>query len=342
MARLTPTETFHMPVHPATEGHEYLRLAVDLHKFPAASHPVQGSIAFFWAHGTGFHKELLHPLMRRLINELRSTPIYNNIDIDFISWDMRNHGDSARLNCGLHNSSLSWYDLALDTVYIAQEMSSKKVYDKMIGVGHSVGAASLLLAEFVHPRTFDALCPIDPLVRNKILDSQSLSMLATHACTLKRRDTWKDRETCYNSISKRPFWETWNPEALENFIEYGLYDNEEEGNVKLKCPKEQENLIYVSDRYDSFTCFSSLKMLSIPVRVLLCEDRSMDRIARASIQDISKQSPMITVSLFEGSHMVPLEQPEILVPEIKMLTEQVCRNMRSSNHGRLLQAEHRL
>ncbi|KAI8147519.1 Alpha/beta hydrolase fold-1, partial [Fennellomyces sp. T-0311] len=277
-----------------TNGHDVLRLSVEKHEFPV-KHPLT-KIALLWSHGTGFHKEMLHPLMRRFLHYLRSKAEYDHIHVDFISWDSRNHGDSARLTPNVTgNSTMTGLEIGLDAVQVIQKLKLKQEYDLVIGVGHSAGATALLLAEFIQPHIFDGICAIEPVLRTEILDQQKRAKL----------------ETCFKSLSTKPFWKKWHPEALNNFVKFGLY-NTDENTVKLKCTKEQENLMYWNDNFDPFVCFATLRLLSIPTHIVLSNESSAHTIVLAPAKDVAKQSSMITTRVVDGSHMVPFEDPDVL------------------------------
>ncbi|KAI9492141.1 Alpha/Beta hydrolase protein [Zychaea mexicana] len=261
-SRLIPAQTYEIPVHPSTEGYDVLRIAVEKHTYPAPRPlPANLRIAFLWTHGTGFHKEMMHPIMRQFAAQLRATPKYNKVEFDFISWDQRNHGDSARLNHGLLGMNTSWYDFGMDTIHIIDTLKLKRDYDKVIGIGHSVGATCMILAQFAQPGIFDGLCSIEPLVRGRVLDFEHRSKLPPLVVT----------NACMESLRNRPFWKSLHPEVLENYVHYGLYTTDD-GSVMLKCTKEQENLTYWGDAYDSYTAFMSLKNLSVPLHVVLSDE----------------------------------------------------------------------
>ncbi|KAI8145579.1 Alpha/Beta hydrolase protein [Fennellomyces sp. T-0311] len=239
MTLLKPLYTYQIPVHIATQGWDVLRLAVEKHCFPPPALKPRYKIAFLWTHGTGFHKEMLHPLMRRFIEQLRPIPRYSDIHIDFYAWDHRCHGDSARLSKdAAWPRSVSWYEVGLDTLQVINEFKLKQKYDKVIGVGHSMGGTSMLLAEHMYPKTFDAICAIDPVMRDKIIDHKTSSSMTPERLTLKRRDTWPNRYrnvliyvfmrtrlnyalksvVCYHSLRNCSLWRTWDGEVLENFV----------------------------------------------------------------------------------------------------------------------------
>lgn len=168
MTRLTPDQVNAIPVHPASQGFDTHHLAVERYSFQAAIQPATSSIAFVWSHGTSFHKEMLHPLMKRVLDALRSLPQYEQIDLVFYGWDSRNHGDSARLNDGHVNTpgcmSLvvnacrrcifadsenhdddidTWFDHGMDTQQVVKAMGLREKHNKVIGIAHSVGGTAM-------------------------------------------------------------------------------------------------------------------------------------------------------------------------------------------------------
>lgn len=97
--RLVPTSTHIISAHTATDGSGVQKLVVERHEAPAKV-KANKKVAFLFSHSNGFHKESLHPLIRRFIAHLRSLQEYDQTDITVIAWDARSHGDSARLNEG--------------------------------------------------------------------------------------------------------------------------------------------------------------------------------------------------------------------------------------------------
>ncbi|KAJ8651427.1 hypothetical protein O0I10_013032 [Lichtheimia ornata] len=314
MPRLIPSEEFTIPVHQSTPGWDTEQLVVEKHAYPAPSNTSQERIAFLWAHANGFSKEMMHPLMRRFATQLRSLPSFQSITFDFYGFDARYSGDSACLNNGHpFNPKYSWFDNAMDMIQVIKEMELYENYDKVIGVGHSFGACSMMVAEFLFPKTFHALCLIEPVVSPYVFPYEALSQFPAMSLTLKRRDTWPSREACYTSLKDRPFWRDLHPEVFENYVQYALYDTPD-GNVKLKCPKEVEHAIYWASLYGSPTVFNSLRCLTIPVHIVHANRSTFTD--PSSADDIKELSPLISNALVEGSHVVPLENPDILVPEI--------------------------
>ncbi|KAI9320409.1 Alpha/Beta hydrolase protein [Dichotomocladium elegans] len=321
MVHLEATQTYVIPVSPYTAGDNVQRLAVEQYAYPAPSGTASRSIAFLWSHANGFHKEVLHPLMHRLLVQLQSLPRFHATNVTFYAFDARNHGDSALLNAGhVHQPGYTWFDHAMDTHQVISELKLKENYDTLIGCGHSFGASAMILAEFFHPKTFDGLCIMEAVISKDFLPFTLRMQFPAIALTLKRRDTWPNREACLRSLEGRPFWKDLHPEALQNYVKYGLYDAPD-GNVKLKCPKEEEHLVYCASQYSQTTAYNSLKSITIPVHMVHADRSTFTDPSTAPA--IKALSPFITSSMVSGSHVVVCEKPDLLVPEILYLIKRV-------------------
>ncbi|KAI8141117.1 Alpha/Beta hydrolase protein [Fennellomyces sp. T-0311] len=327
MPRLIPTLTRFIPVHAATEGYKVQKLCVEKHVFPATK-PANQKFAFLWSHSNGFNKETLHPVMRNFLNHLRDQPKFESVDIDFIVWEARNHGDSARANEGTFSERYNWFDNVMDTKQVIDTMGLNSDYHKFFGVGHSFGATSMLVCEFFFPKTFDGLCLIEPVIGDNIDDHAVRAKYPTMA-SYKRRDTWDSKDDCYNKLAPRPFWNKFDPEVLRLYVDYGMYETAE-GKVTLKCPKMQEFHIFDSQTYCRATGYHSLPTLSIPVHMIYALGSPF--LLPENVPDITGKSRHITVEHVEGTHMVPNERPKEMAPHIAKIVDRV---LAASNTSKL-------
>ncbi|KAI8876063.1 alpha/beta-hydrolase [Backusella circina FSU 941] len=318
MAYLQPTETRIIGCHRATFGYDTMKLVTDLHVFPSVQ-KADKKIAFLFSHSNGFHKESCHPLMRRLKDHLRSLREYDSTDIHMVAWDARNHGDSARINEGKFSKTYRWFDNAMDTISVIDEYNLKS-YDQFFGVGHSFGATSMIIAEFFFPNTFTGLYVTEPVMQDNYIDRE-LRDMSPLLLSRKRRDEWPNREACYKALAPRPFWKELHPEVLENFVQYALYDTDK-GTVKLKCPPEQEYHVFNNSTYSTTTAHRSLRQITIPIHFVYALASSF--IAPEDAATVTNLNPkQITLDFVEGTHMVPNETPDILVPHIMKLINRV-------------------
>ncbi|CAO3599154.1 unnamed protein product [Absidia cylindrospora] len=316
MPRLIPTETTTIKVHPGTLGYQVQKLVVDKHYFKAPQ-SAQQKLALVVSHSNGFMKESLHPLIRRVVNGLHQQQRYQQTDLYVFSWDARTHGDSARLNEGTFLETYSWFDNALDTQQVVQEFDLHAKYDGVIGVGHSFGATAMILAEFLYPNTFTGICAIEPVLATDIMDAENREQLPMLA-SLKRRDTWPDKESCHKSLAPRQFWKIMDPEVLELYVNYGLYETSD-GTVKLKTPKEQEYHVFNVSYYATSVAYSGLRALSTPVQFVYGDASTYVLLDPLSLPDLNPKH--IKSVVVEGTHMVPNEKPDLMVSPVLQLLD---------------------
>ncbi|KAM3583025.1 hypothetical protein VKS41_004780 [Umbelopsis sp. WA50703] len=229
MPKLEVAKTYTIPAHEATANGPNLKLVIEQHSFPAkAPTTTTSTVNIIWSHANGFHKETLHPLMRRVAQQLNKD--YRNTNFEFYAWDGRNQGDSARINEKHLPPTFSWQDHALDIRQIVEVLKLKTSESQLIGIGHSVGATSTILCEFRYPGTFDAVFALEPILQIQVVPEElrkNLPLLKSR----KRRDTWDSFEDAYNFFSTREFWKSWDPEALDLYVV-------SEGFLKVTCDRQ--------------------------------------------------------------------------------------------------------
>jgi pimeloyl-ACP methyl ester carboxylesterase len=137
--------------------------------------------------------------------------------------DLRGHGSAPPLA-----GDAGWDVFADDVLDAARALGP----GPLIGVGHSLGATSLLLAEARAPGTFDLLICFEPI-------------LATHhdpafaEAASRRRAVFPSRADALARWSTRPPLAHLAPDVLADYVESGLAD-EPDGRVRLRCAPEVE------------------------------------------------------------------------------------------------------
>ncbi|CAG8467562.1 17748_t:CDS:2 [Racocetra fulgida] len=137
-------------------------------------------ISLVFAHATGFHKELWNPIIKKLHEQRHQ---WNGGDIWTL--DCSNHGDSALLNKDVL-PNIEWPDFSRDILQLIDEAKIKK---PIIGIGHSFGGASMLMAETIRPGTFASIIAIEPISHPIHIKRSRMN----DATVKKRRDRWPDR-----------------------------------------------------------------------------------------------------------------------------------------------------
>ncbi|GJJ74878.1 hypothetical protein EMPS_07236 [Entomortierella parvispora] len=254
-----------------------------------------------FTHANGFHKEIWEPVMARL------TPPWGTGDM--YAFDCRNQGDSAVLNKDVLENTFDWYSYARDILQCVDTFGLKKP----IGVGHSFGASAFILAELIRPGTFSAIVAVDPTMfpaaikMSVPVDDHPMAQI-----TLRRRDTWKDREEAKAQLLKKPFFQAWHKEAMDIYIEHGLVDavgKDGSPQVTLKCPKFQEAITFAMVGTGLADAFENLDKVKIPIHLIVggTSDINPSELVDAKMALIQKGS----LDVVEGAgHLVSLEQPE--------------------------------
>lgn len=91
----------------------------------------------------------------------------------------------------------------------------------IIGVGHSMGGAQLAFLSLLHPRLFETLVLIDPVIQRMVSITGNVSPALASAL---RRDRWPSREEAAKSMLRNKFYQAWDSRVFERWIQHGLRD----------------------------------------------------------------------------------------------------------------------
>lgn len=243
------------------------------------------------AHATGFHGRVWEPLAAHLTG--------------FHRWsiDMRAHGDSD----APADRPLEWYGFADDVLSVIDALGLEKPF----GVGHSKGAASLLLAEQARPGTFSALYLYEPVVvpEDFVTDRNPDNPLSNGA--RRRRDTFESFDAAFENYASKPPFNSLHPEVLRVYVDHGFNQNPD-GTVSLKCLPENEADVYAHGM--SHHAFAALHEVSCPVTIAVGVE---DTVPAVFARQIADALPMGTVASFpELAHFGPLENPSLVAASI--------------------------
>jgi pimeloyl-ACP methyl ester carboxylesterase len=156
---------------------------------------------------------------------------------DAICIDHTGHGDS-RQRIELWRRPVEWQQFCPADVLDAMATSPLAPRPR-IGIGHSMGAAALVLTELAHPGTFDGLVLLEPILPppGPLQTNGSLSDGAA-----RRRASWPSKTDAHASLRSRGMFKAFNDRTFDAYIDHGLY--EEGGAWTLKCKPEIEAEIY--------------------------------------------------------------------------------------------------
>ncbi|KAJ2742127.1 hypothetical protein GGI20_004696 [Coemansia sp. BCRC 34301] len=263
----------------------------------AAESSQRAKLTLLLAHANGFHKELWEPTLERVFaHRSESWHIEQAIAIDSY-----NHGDSAMLNRPLISSEdfSPWTENARDILAVLAQLDGPR---NVIGIGHSWGASSLLLAELMAPSSFAALVITDPVLRSE--NDQSASVLAK--ITLKRRFQWDSMQTARQYFNDHPFFCIWDQRIIDLHLRHGLEQTGDGESLALKCRPKSESAVYLGSAHDSPYAAQNLSKIRRPVAFLTGE--------------MSEQSPpdhiaLITKDMADCRHIVMKDVGHLLLQQ---------------------------
>lgn len=238
------------------------------------------------AHATGFSAGVWDPVVAGLAP--RSTH----------RWNFHGHGGTAA-----PEAPISWWTFGFQ--------AATETRPGMIGVGHSMGGAALLMAELLDPGRFEALVLIEPIVFEKG-DPELIKRLADGA--ERRTMRFGSRREAESRLRSRPAFAEWHPEAMAGYLRDGFVDGD--GGVTLACLPSTEAAIYWAshshglwDRIGEVAC-----------RTVVVSGTDSDTFPAGYGGEIAGRLQHGRAEDIEGAgHLLPMEHPDEVIRLINSL-----------------------
>jgi pimeloyl-ACP methyl ester carboxylesterase len=252
------------------------------------------------SHATGFHAHVWTPLAQELASRFRC-----------YAFDQRAHGDTETPP-GL---DLAWEGIADDALAAVNGLGLERPF----GVGHSSGAAALLLAEAARRGTFRALYRYEPIVlpMDPPPGPSAENPLAEGA--ERRRDVFPSKDAAYENYASRGPFRALRPDALRAYVEFGFEDaGAGDGSVRLKCrPANEAQMYRMGSAHRAFAIFP---LVTCPVT--LAQGAETDAIGAAVIGAQAAALPDVrTEELADLGHFGPLQDPAAVAASVERAFE---------------------
>ncbi|MCE2855702.1 MAG: alpha/beta hydrolase [Ilumatobacteraceae bacterium] len=203
--------------------------SIALHELSPATSSNSSSPVLF-SHATGFHAHCWQPIADVLRAELHC-----------MAFDHRGFGDSQKVD----PATLKWADYGDDALAAARATTERHAGAGLIGVGHSMGGATLLMAALAEPSLFRALFIFEPIVFPPMPSTMSgdtpSNFLADGA--RKRRSSFDSFDAALTNFASKPPMNSFHPVARESYVRHG-FAGQPDGTVTLKCAPEHEARTY--------------------------------------------------------------------------------------------------
>jgi len=219
--------------------------------------------------------------------------------------DVRGHGRSS-----VPSGGMDWQGTAQDVLAAVDALA----LDRPFGVGHSMGGASLLLAEQARPGTFRGLWLFEPIVfPTAVVDAGSTGSNPLAAGARRRRARFDSAEDAAANFASKPPLSELHPAALAAYVQHG-FEHLPDGSVELRCPPEVEAETF--EMGVRHRAFEHLGEVRCPVTVLRGRDDGLGPAAMAP--RIAAELPLGRLEEHpELGHFGPLEDPAAMAASIR-------------------------
>ncbi|MBI5090560.1 MAG: alpha/beta hydrolase, partial [Actinobacteria bacterium] len=218
----------------------------------------------------------------------------------------RGHGDTA-LPTDADGRTIRWDRYADDAQAVATRLRDD-TGERIVGFGHSMGGACLLMAAHRDDTLFERLVLFEPIVfpPPDPADPPRENRLAIGA--RRRRSTFPSFDAAIESYGSRPPLGAFTVEALEAYVRYGFRPGAD-GQVHLKCEPETEATTFEN----SFThdTWDRLPEIEIPVTVITgrIEEDQPSAIAGAIAERLPHGTLVVRDDL---DHFGPMTHPGVV------------------------------
>lgn len=249
-----------------------------------------------FVHATGFHGRCWDEVVRRLPGRRA------------IAVELRGHGRSAK-----PAPPYAWRDVGSDVAEVVRALNLRGA----VGVGHSMGGHSIVVAAAQVPDAFSSLLLVDPVIFPREVYGQPQRDDSSYI--RKRRNDWASPEEMFERFRPRPPFSQWRIEAVRDYCEYGLLPRD--GRFVLACPPEIEASIYAASNAAEANPYGLLPRIEQPVTVMRggipWNMDKFDLAASPAAPDLASHFRRGRDVLLEGrSHYIPMETPELVAAEL--------------------------
>jgi pimeloyl-ACP methyl ester carboxylesterase len=188
------------------------------------------------SHATGFHAHCYAPIATTLGDRFR-----------VFALDYHGHGETAPVP----NWTVDWSHFGDDAEAVAAEIAPD---GDLVGFGHSMGGAALLMAAHRRPELFSRLVLFEPIAHLPVpskLSQEEMRQVPIIAGALRRRRRFPSFENAYENYRSKPPMSLMDDEVLRNYVDYGFHsivDEDDQPAVELRCTPEIEAGIFMGGR----------------------------------------------------------------------------------------------
>lgn len=263
-----------------------------------AVHEMAGSAAappLLISHATGLHARCYQPVADALGHRFH-----------VFGLDHRGHGTSTVPD----DWEVDWSRFGVDTMRVAEQIAPD---GGLVGVGHSMGGSSLLMAAHDRPGLFRQLTLFEPIAHRPAvnhladLDMRELPIVQG---ALRRRRRFSSRAEARANYAEKPPMSLMRDDVLFQYVEHGFRDVVDEDGapaIELCCAPELEGGIFMGGRDNGV--WELLADIEVSCRVI--SGKVFEREPSAGTKAIADELPNAEYVLLDHqTHLGPFSHPE--------------------------------
>ena len=233
---------------------------------------------------------------------------------EIVAWDFPAHGSGPPAD-----HPIDWWNLArfaLDQVIT--QPGAGDAHKTRVGVGHSMGAAALVMAEILAPGTFDRLVLVEPIVFPG--PTEPMRDVSIARAARRRRNAFESRDAAFDNFMSKAVFSAWDPRAMEGYVKGGL--RVEGDHFVLSCKPSDEAEVF--EMAGAHGAFERLGEVQAPVHIVAGTSSSTHPSDVVDLLVSQFQQAESTI-IADTGHFVPMEKPaelaEIILREMAALKE---------------------
>lgn len=208
----------------------------------------------------------------------------------------------------------NWKSFADDLIYFLDQESQSN----LIGVGHSMGASTTIVAAKRRPDLFKKLILIEPVILPMKVYWIRLLPISLRSkvfplvkMTEKRKDRWESKEALFESFRKKKVFSKISDHGLRLFAEHATRPSTN-GGIELSYSKKWEARVYSTPFYP----WNYLKKLTQPTLIIRAEYTDvLSSNIWLRLQDTIRNGTFVDMK--HVGHLAPLEEPKLVSAKIR-------------------------
>ncbi|KAH8825629.1 hypothetical protein DL96DRAFT_1609462 [Flagelloscypha sp. PMI_526] len=298
----------------------------------SAAH-AHGQYTLILAQGSALHKETFELFLK----DLFSRPDVAVLIREAWAFEWPVAGESSILNFTALQSEYKDIPCPMYATGIAHFIRTRLHHAKLVGIGNSAGAHTLVHTSARERIAYEALVVIETVMMSAEVFSANASEIQTAATRIhagykaQSEVSWPSRAEASEWIRKKHPYKTWVPEAVSLFETYGFKPvdlNKPDGAVTFSFSKKHEGtlVVYDDDFHEASAHFKVL-MSQIPVHLVFGE--KIDFVPRSSQDSVSDRdngwTPASLTRVRKGTHSVHIQVPRAVSDVVAMALKDLTR-----------------